>query len=84
MRRNGRTSKGSPRWRCTTCGASITNTRPDDQHAHRFGLFITWILNSQSRTSLAHQLGISRRTLTNWFHDYWFIRVPRNTGVSPE
>ena len=81
MRRNGRTSKGSPRWRCTTCGASITNTRPDDQHAHRFGLFITWILNSQSRTSLAHQLGISRRTLTNWFHDYWFIQVPRNTDT---
>ncbi|MFW9158430.1 transposase-like zinc-binding domain-containing protein, partial [Corynebacterium striatum] len=29
MKRNGTTSKGTTRWRCTTCGASSTNTRPD-------------------------------------------------------
>lgn len=79
MRKNGKTTKGAPRWRCTTCGASITNTRPDDQHAYRFRLFVNWILNPQSRTSLARDLGVTRRTLTNWFHDYWFIRIPRNT-----
>ncbi|BAQ21192.1 hypothetical protein cgR_6130 [Corynebacterium glutamicum R] len=22
---------------------------------------------------------MTRRTLTNWFHDYWFVQVPRNT-----
>ncbi|ARV63560.1 hypothetical protein AKL15_11290 [Corynebacterium glutamicum] len=32
-----------------------------------------------SRTNLANQLGVTRRTLTNWFHDYWFVQVPRNT-----
>ena len=30
-------------------------------------------------TNLANQLGVTRRTLTNWFHDYWFVQVPRNT-----
>lgn len=79
MIKNGTTSKGTTRWRCTTCGASTTNTRPDDQHAQRFQLFINWIMHSTSRTSIAQDLKITRRTLTNWFHDYWFVQVPRNT-----
>lgn len=79
MRKNGTTSKGTTRWRCTTCGAGTTNTRPDDQHAQRFQLFIDWITNPESRTSVAKKLGVTRRTLTRWFHDYWFVQVPRNT-----
>ncbi|MFW9032921.1 transposase-like zinc-binding domain-containing protein, partial [Corynebacterium striatum] len=36
MKRNGTTSKGTTRWRCTTCGASSTNTRPDRAYAANF------------------------------------------------
>lgn len=78
MIKNGTTTKGTQRWRCTLCGAGTTNTRPDDQHAQRFALFINWINNPESRTTIATRLGVTRRTLTRWFHDYWFIQVPHN------
>lgn len=77
-RKNGTTSKGTTRWRCTTCNATTTNTRPDDHHPKRFALFINWILGTQSRTTIAAELGLNRRTLTRWFNNYWLIHVPRN------
>ncbi|WP_053545881.1 IS1249 family transposase [Corynebacterium deserti] len=79
MRKNGTTTKGTTRWRCTTCGASTTNTRTDDHHARRFQLFINWIQSPQSLTTLAQQHRVTRRTLTRWFHNYWYVEVPRNT-----
>ena len=40
-KRNGRTSSGSQRWRCTACGASTT-LRCDDT-ASRLEKFLRWI-----------------------------------------
>ena len=43
-KRNGRTSSGSQRWRCTACGASTT-VRYDDT-ATRLDEFLGWIGNT--------------------------------------
>ena len=45
-KRNGRTSSGSQRWRCTACGASTT-VRYDDTAA-RLDEFLGWLLSKDS------------------------------------
>ena len=46
-KRNGRTSSGSQRWRCTACGASTT-VRYDDT-ATRLDEFLGWLLSKDSQ-----------------------------------
>lgn len=46
-KRNGRTSSGSQRWRCTACGASTT-LRYDDTAA-RLEEFLGWLLSKDSQ-----------------------------------
>ena len=48
-KRNGRTSSGSQRWRCTACGASTT-VRYDDT-ATRLDEFLGWLLSKDSHVS---------------------------------
>ena len=48
-KRNGRTSSGSQRWRCTACGASTT-VRYDDT-ATRLDEFLGWLLSKDSRAA---------------------------------
>lgn len=80
MKKNGTTSKGTTRWRCTTptCGASTTKTRPDLTHKHNFTHFITYITGTQSLTDYATTLGVTRWTLTRRFATYWYINVPNH------
>lgn len=49
MKKNGTTSKGSIRWRCTHCGMSLTRKRKDITHAAQFDAFITWITGNQTQ-----------------------------------
>ena len=55
-KRNGRTSSGSQRWRCTACGASTT-VRYDDT-ATRLDEFLGWLLSAY-RTKCVSTLGAS-------------------------
>ncbi len=50
-KRNGRTSSGSQRWRCTACGASTT-LRYDDTAA-RLEEFLGWLLSKDSQAVFA-------------------------------
>ena len=49
-KRNGRTSSGSQRWRCTACGTSTT-VRYDDTAA-RLDEFLGWLLSKDSQAAM--------------------------------
>lgn len=67
-KRNGRTSSGSQRWRCTACGASTT-VRYDDT-ATRLDEFLGWLLSKDSRAAMPGG-GRSFRRRTAEFWEVW-------------
>lgn len=81
MKKNGTTTKGTTRWRCTTpdCGISTVQPRAHTTDRHHFTAFIGWINSTASLSTIAADYGVTRRTLTRWFADFWFIQLPDNT-----
>ena len=81
MKRNGKTAKGTPRWRCKNpdCGASTTKSNTDAIHTARFRVFMDWIMGTRSLDQIAasHKHGL--RTLTRWFKPFWAVQIPDNT-----
>lgn len=77
-KKNGTTSKGTTRWRCTTCGHSFTRTtQTTHQNAATFQLFISWITGTISLTDLAASIHTSRYTLHRRFTWCWWITPPQ-------
>ena len=72
-KRNGRTSSGSQRWRCTACGASTT-LRYDDTAA-RPEEFLGWLLSKDSQAMMPGG-GRSFRRRTAEFWEAWPMPVP--------
>ncbi len=72
-KRNGRTSSGSQRWRCTACGASTT-VRYDDT-ATRLDEFLGWLLSKDSQLAMPGG-GRSFRRRTAEFWEVWPMPVP--------
>ena len=72
-KRNGRTSSGSQRWRCTSCGASTT-VRYDDT-ATRLDEFLGWLLSKDSQAAMPGG-GRSFRRRTAEFWEVWPMPVP--------
>ncbi|WP_439216152.1 IS1/IS1595 family N-terminal zinc-binding domain-containing protein [Corynebacterium glucuronolyticum] len=81
MKRNGKTAKGTPRWRCKNpdCGASTTKSHTDAIHATRFRVFMDWIMGTRSLDQIAASHKQSLRTLTRWFKPFWAVQIPDNT-----
>lgn len=50
-KRNGRTSAGTQRWRCTKCGSS--SVRKIDNEAKALGAFLAWLLSKDAIADLA-------------------------------
>lgn len=72
-KRNGRTSSGSQRWRCTACGASTT-VRYDDT-ATRLDEFLGWLLSKDSQAAMpGGGRSFRRRTAELW--EVWPMPVP--------
>lgn len=78
MKKNGTTSAGKTRWRCTNthCGASTTRHLPDQKIIRDFKLFHTHATTSLSLDQIASTYNISRRSLTRRFETFWLIDVP--------
>lgn len=72
-KRNGRTSSGSQRWRCTAYGASTT-VRYDDT-ATRLDEFLGWLLSKDSQAAMPGG-GRSFRRRTAEFWEVWPMPVP--------
>ncbi|GAB3948420.1 IS1249 family transposase [Corynebacterium tapiri] len=81
MKKNGTTSKGTTRWRCTNpnCGSSTTRTRTDLTQTSDFTAFHSYVTGTATLAHVAKQRDISRWTLTRRFAPFWLIDVP-NTG----
>lgn len=84
MKKNGTTTKGTTRWRCTspTCGASTTKTRPDRQLSADFNTFISCICGNASITETAAHHNISRRSLERRFNTFWFIDIDHDIDTA--
>jgi len=67
MRRNGRTSAGTERFRCLACGRSETKRRKDVHVRHDRDRFTSWLTGVESKSAVAERYGVSRRTLTREF-----------------
>lgn len=50
MKRNGRTSAGSQRWRCRGCGTSATHS--NDVSGRELAAFVGWLLSKESQQSM--------------------------------
>ena len=68
MKRNGKTSAGRTRWRCTSCGAS--SVRRIDSAAKLLALFLGWLLG-RSRQADMPGGGRTFRRKTAAFWEIW-------------
>lgn len=73
MKRNGRTSAGSQRWRCGSCGASTTLSYDDT--AARLDEFLAWLTSKDTQLSMPGQ-GRTFRRRTAEFWRVWPMPVP--------
>lgn len=80
MKKNGTTTAGTTRWRCTNphCGSSHTRHRPDKKLTRNFTDFHTYVTSTTSLTDYAAQRGLSRWTLTRRFTNFWLIDIPNH------
>jgi hypothetical protein len=72
-KRNGKTSSGKQRWRCTACNASFTHSY--DSEVSNFKLFLSWLLSKKTQADM----GMPARTfrhLTSKYWDLWPIAPP--------
>ena len=79
-KRNGTTSKGTTRWRCKACGASVNKSRPDVTKAATFTQFIEHCTTTTSLEAVADRNGVSASTMKRRFSWCWLVDVPDPTG----
>jgi len=66
LKRNGKTSSGATRWRCTGCGSSSVRKRPDLARASQLREFVAWLLGSATQRELDGGSGRSFRDQHSW------------------
>lgn len=66
LKKNGTTSKGTQRWRCTHCGASTTHQRPDTARMNTLDSFAHWIVSKKSQAEHAGGTGRTFRHQISW------------------
>jgi len=69
LKRNGATSAGKTRWRCTNneCNKSLTKSRPDPERRHDLKLFLEWLLDGHRRWKTeAERKAFQRRIAWCW------------------
>lgn len=67
LKRNGRTSAGTRRWRCRRCGASSVMRRPARQDAWRARTWLAWLLADRT----LGELGVSMRSFQRHTRRFW-------------
>ena len=63
----GKTAAGTQRYFCPKCKKSEVRKRPDLVLKSRFELHLDWLSGKWTKAGIAAQIGVDRRTLTNWF-----------------
>ena len=67
MRKNGTTSSGRQRWRCSACGCS--SVRKIDSRAKRLDMFLRWLFSKATQADM----GCSRATFKRMTREFWRI-----------
>ena len=84
MKKRGRTAAGTQRWYCGSCASSAVRKRPDTTDRHHRTLFTRWLTGNRPLSEVAHDHGVSRRTLIRWFVPLWgHIQQPPVLGQAP-
>lgn len=73
VKKNGKTSAGKTRYRCTTCGASFSKTRIDVSEREALRALITY---AQGKNELAAISNASRWTIRRRFAPVWDVPTP--------
>ena len=66
LKRNGVTSAGAVRWRCTGCGGSSVKRRADLVRAGQFREFLSWLLGNNSQCEVSAGRARSFRDKHSW------------------
>ena len=66
LKRNGKTSAGNVRWRCTRCGSSSAKRRPDVTRRKELESFVGWLLGNTTQRDLSGGSGRSFREQHAW------------------
>lgn len=66
LKKNGKTSAGRTRWRCTACGASSTKSRPDLSRRAEFEAFLAWLLGPLPQGDVGSGSARTFRRKTAW------------------
>jgi len=69
LKRNGATSAGKTRWRCTNkeCNKSLTKSRPDLERRHDLKVFLDWLLDGRRQWKTeAERKAFQRRIAWCW------------------
>lgn len=66
LKRNGKTTAGTQRWRCIDCGSSSVRRRPDLQRRSELNSFLQWLLGKGSQADFGAGQGRSFRRSTAW------------------
>ncbi|NEE01675.1 IS1249 family transposase [Phytoactinopolyspora halotolerans] len=68
LKRNGTTSAGRTRWRCASCGASSTRSRPDVTRRGQLEAFVAWLTGTgcQHDTTPASARSFRRQSAWCW------------------
>lgn len=81
MQRWGKTAAGTVRYRCQVCKTSSTIHRPDTRQRHERDRLVSWLTGVESKGTIAERYGVTRRTLSNEFKDF-FREDP--DGMAPQ
>lgn len=84
MQRYGQTAAGTTRWYCSRCHLSTSRRRPDTTLRHLRRLFVAWLTDVSSLTTIAKRFGVTRQAVTAWFEPLWDEPrpLPRPTNVT--
>lgn len=83
LKKSGVTAAGTQRYKCTVCGSYEVRKRIDHTLRHRSTVFHEWLLGKQELKVFANKYGVSTRTLSNWFRDFWDQGIdPQNLSIS--
>lgn len=78
MKKNGTTSAGKTRWRCTNpiCRQTLTRQRSDIHQTTAFHDFYNYVTGHTSLTEIATRRKVSRWTIDRRFTTFWYIDIP--------
>ncbi len=75
MIRWGKTARGTPRYRCSSCKTTGVRRRSDRKEKNKEVLFERWLLSTETLERLSHSRGTKKSALLRSFDRFWKKQV---------